>query len=124
MIPGSNLLSMALSVIAPQTVSYYRFTGNTVNAIRNKIPSYADPVDILGSLQPVARALYSQYGLDLSKKYFILFTENNLIAVDRSIAGDQISVEGVRYECLSATEWFNLDGWVEILCVRIAPANV
>lgn len=119
MIPGSNLLLRALKLIAKQTVSYYQNTGRSVNNIGMFVSSYADPILISGSLQAAPRALLEKYGLDLSKEYVVFFTNNNVLTTDRDVSGDQIIFNGIKYQCESKTNWYNLDGWVELLMVLI-----
>ena len=42
MIPGSNLLNMALSVIAKQTVAYYQANGRALNAVGQYVTTFND----------------------------------------------------------------------------------
>lgn len=119
MIPGQNILNMALSVIAKQQVTYYRFAGRALNSIGQDITTYNSPIFVVGSWQPVPRTLYYQYGLDLQKDYFTFYTSNNVIDVGRDVSGDQIAFNGQRYQCESNNDWFQLDGWKGILCVHI-----
>ena len=62
-----NLFNIATSVIPPETAQYVQFTGNTVNAIGLSVPSYAAPVDIKASIQPVGDTAYKDLGLDFQK---------------------------------------------------------
>lgn len=122
MIPGSNILNIALSVIARQTVSYFAFTGRVLNAVGEDIPSYADSVDIVGSLQPVPRILYEQYGLDLQKTYYTFYTSNPVKDVGRDVSGDQFEFGGQRFQVESNNDWYAQDGWKGVLCVLIGAA--
>ena len=123
MIPGSNLLNMALTLIAPQTVDYYQYLSRTTNSIGVYESVFASPVTIIGSFQPIPRQLYEQYGLEFQKEYWILYTSTPLADIARDISGDQIVFNNRRYECQSTTEWFALDGWVGTLCVFIGTAS-
>lgn len=118
-IPGQNLLNMALTVIAKQPMRYYRALGRTLNSVGQDITQYAPVQTIYGSWQPVPRRLYEQFGLDLQKDYFTLYTSNNVIDITRDVSGDQVAFNGQRYQCESNNEWFQLDGWNGILCVHI-----
>lgn len=118
-IPGSNILNMALSVIAKTTVQYYEAVARPLNNIGQNFTQYAPAVNIIGSFQPVPRALYMTLGLDFQKTYFRLFTSNNVVDIGRDVSSDQISFQGRRYQCESSTPWFGLDGWVEVLCIDI-----
>lgn len=117
MIPGSNILQMAFSVIATQTVSYYKFLSRTLDAIGLDVATYAAPVTLRGSFQPVPRTLYQQYGLDFSKSYFLFYTSNDAHGVTRDSSGDKLVFNGLNYQCEAETEWFAIDGWAAVLCV-------
>lgn len=119
MIPGSNLLKSALTVIASQTITYYKFAGRTENNVGQAITLYSDGIGIKGSFQPVPRNLYEIYGLDLQKEYYTFYTFNNLIDIDRNTSGDQIGFNGQRYQIESNNDWFKMDGWKGVLCIRI-----
>jgi hypothetical protein len=119
MIPGSNLLNMALSVINTQTVQYYKAKSRTLNAVGQYVTSYDDPINVAGSFQPVPRTLYEKYGLDLQKDYFTFYVSQDLIDIQRDVSPDQIVFNSKTYQCLSANDWFEMDGWVGILCVLI-----
>lgn len=121
-VPGSNLLNLALSVIAKQTLTYYQATGRTLNAVGQEITTYASPVTVMGSFQPVPRILYEKYGLDFQKSYFTFYASVNLIDIQRDVSADQIAFGSQRYQCLSSNDWFAVDGWKGILCVLIAGA--
>lgn len=119
MIPGSNLLNMALSVIAKQTIIYRKFSARVLNDVGQDISSYDAPVSIVGSFQPVPQNLYEQYGLDLQKSYFNFYSSNDIIDVARDVSGDQIEFDNKLYQCESGNEWFALDGWKGVLCVFV-----
>ena len=118
-VPGSNLLNSALSVIASQSLNYFKFNGVILNEIGMEVTQYEEPIIIWGSFQPIARDLYQQYGLDLSKSYYNFYTSNNVIGVGRDVSGDQVSFENKRYQCESITEWFGIDGWVAIRVISL-----
>jgi hypothetical protein len=119
MIPGRNLLNLALSVIAKQSLVYYKFASRSQNVIGQDVTVYAPGATIVGSWQPVSRKLYEQYGLDFQKDYFVLYTSNNTLDITRDVSADQVAFNGQRYQCESNTEWFQLDGWNGILCCHI-----
>lgn len=119
MIPGSNLLKQAFNIIAQQTVIYKKYKGRIVNAIGQYETEYEPPVAIKGSLQPLPRKLYQQYGLDLSKQYIIFYTPIKLQDVMRNTSGDQLIVNGAIYQIESATDWHAIDGWMSVIGVRV-----
>lgn len=120
MIPGSNLLRMAMGPIAPQTPLQWRaWLSRDVNEAGDFVAQYADPVDIEGSMQPVPRALYQQLGLDMSKDYQTLYTSSDVIVTDEDRGGDAILYDGAIWICESDTNWRHADGWRKILCIRV-----
>jgi hypothetical protein len=119
MIPGSDILNDALSIISSQAITYYKFSGRTLNAVGQDVAVYDAPVTVYGSFQPIQRNFYQQLGLDLQKSYFNLFTSNNIVDVGRDVSGDQVNFQGQMYQCESLTQWFDMDGWVQIRCVAI-----
>jgi len=123
MIPGANILNMALQIIAKQTVQYYAFVSRALNAVGQDIATYAAVQNIVGSWQPVPRQVYVLYGLDLQKDYFTFYTSNNVLDVTRDVSGDQIAYRGRRYQVESNNDWYQLDGWKGILCVGLGASN-
>lgn len=119
MIPGSNLMARAVRLIAQNKLSYQRFVSRTTNEIGLDVPEYEDAVDILGSIQPVPRQLYQQYGLDFQKRYVNLYAQIDVIDITRDVSGDLVTFAGRTYQLLSATDWFNIDGWAAVLCVEV-----
>lgn len=122
MIPGGNLLNLALSVIAAQPIQWLQFDAETVQSNMAVSLSYKTPVTIAGSLQPVPRSLMEILGLDMNKSYVNIFTSNNVIDIERDISSDRFTYGGTTYQGLSSTPWRNIDGWNQILCVQVPNA--
>ncbi len=120
MIPGGNIFAQAMTAIASQGVQYYANTGRTTNAIGYDVATYAAPVTILCSVQPIPRSLYEHMGLDFSKSYVTIYTTQAAVGVERGGAGDKLSFAGHDYQCLSITAWGAVDGWNELLCVAVS----
>lgn len=120
-IPGQDLLAMALTLIAPQNLIYYKALGRTLNVLGQYVTQFAEGVVMSGSWQPVPRALIMQYGLDLQKDYYTFYTSNNVLDLDRDITADQVAFNGQLFQVESDNDWFALDGWKGILCIHIAP---
>lgn len=118
-IPGQNILNMAFGAIARQTVMYYQYDSRTLNDVGQDVTSYLTAVSITGSWQPVPRNLYRVYGLDMQKDYFTFYTSNDVLDLQRDVSGDQIVFGGDKYQCQSNNDWYKIDGWKAILCVRI-----
>lgn len=122
-VPGMNLLNMALTVIQRQTITYYQYNGRSLNLVGQDVATYASPVDIAGSFQPVPRNLYMQYGLDFQKDYYTFYSSNNLLDITRDVSGDQIVFNNKRFQVESGNDWFQLDGWKGVLVCNIGADN-
>jgi len=121
-VPGSNLLNLALSVIAKQTVMYYKNTDRAINSIGLDIAEYDSPVAIKGSVQPVRRSLYEKNGLDFQRRYVTFYASTKVIDITRDLSGDQFSWNGRQWQVLSTNDWYAQDGWTGILAVDIKAA--
>ena len=118
-IPGSNLLSLANRLIAQQILQYAQYQTRAVNSVGVWNTTYNQPVQILGNIQPVPRQRYENMGLDFQKNYAIIYVQKNVIDIDRNVAGDQFTYNGIIYEAISKTNWFAQDDWVGVLCVAV-----
>ena len=124
-IPGSNILNMALTVIAKERLLYFEALGRPLNDIGQNVTEFAPAVSIVGSFQPVPRRLYETLGLDFQKSYFNLYTSNDIIDIGRDVSCDQVQFQGKLYQCESSTPWYEgLDGWVAILCISIGQVPI
>lgn len=120
MVPGSNLLNMALRIIAKQTVQWSHATSRVNNSIGLLEVTYATPVAVVGSFQPVPRNLFEKLGLDFNKEYVSYFTSHTFQDVARDVGPDQFVFAGDTWECMSNTDWTNVDGWLQSLAVKIS----
>lgn len=123
MIPGSNLLNTALTVIAKQTVFYYRSLSRVQNDVGQWVTTYATGIKLQGSFQAIPKNLYQAYGLDLQKTYFTFYTSNPVKDVARDTSPDIITYKGDRYQCESNNDWYKIDGWRGVLCVLLNPGS-
>lgn len=122
MIPGGNLLNLALSVISASAIQWLQFDAETVQPNMAVSLSYLAPVTIQGSLQPVPRHMMELLGLDMNKTYVNIFTSNSVIDIERDISSDRFIYGSATYQGLSSTPWRNIDGWNQILCVQVPNA--
>lgn len=120
MIPGSNILNIALTAIGMQQVLYYRFLTRTTNDIGLDESNYDSPIIVSGSLQPVPRNRYEQLGLDFNRNYFTFYAAKNIQDLARDVSGDRISFNGKVFDCISANDWYGIDGWLAITLVEIS----
>lgn len=127
MVPGVNLLSIALSAIMPQAVSWFSYVSRSQNAAGVWFAQYAAPQTVTScSVQAVPRSRYEQYNLDFQRNYVYWYV-NGVQAVaqdlDREIPGDIIEYAGRRYQVQSATDWYSQDNWSGFICVDVGPAT-
>lgn len=122
MIPGINILNLALSVIGRQFFDYYAYVSRTPNENGIDVTNYALPLNMSGSAQPVPRHLYAEYGLDWQKNYWTFYVSIDVIDVNRDVSGDQFFFNGKVFQCESITPWFQIDGWTAVLCIEVPNA--
>ena len=123
MIPGSNLLAFAFSMITPQPFGYEPFLGRVNNAVGLYESSYGELQTLMGSIQAVSRRVYQDYGLDFQKNYVTIYVSKNVIDVTRDTSGDRATINGRLFQIISQTDWFNIDGWVSFLAVDVGPVS-
>ena len=119
MIPGSNLLQTAFSVIGQQRVTLHKAVSRETNEIGLDVVTYAAPVTITGSVQAVPRNRYADLGLDLNSNYVTLYTVKCVSDIQRGQSGDKIVFDCKNYEITSKTDWHAIDGWVSVICQQI-----
>lgn len=119
MIPGINLLNIALGAIAPQTGQWLQFMGNVETSQGQDIPSYYPPVTIIGSFQSTDARTIQEMGLDVTAKYRTLYSSNAIAVTDRSTSPDILIFYGRRYQVAGELDWVNQDGWKGVVLVDI-----
>lgn len=121
-LPGMNLYVMATQIIAKQDYTYFAFVSRALDARGVWVVTYAAGIALRDSIQAVSRTLYETLGLDLSRYYVMIYTDNPLIVVDQGTSGDQIEFEGARYQLESETDWRPQDGHSGVLAIRLNTA--
>ena len=124
MIPGSNILNQALSVIAQTQFLYYMANARTPNSVGQYQSTYNQPRMLTGSVQAVPRNLYEKYGLEFQNHYLKIYVSQNVIDVTRNSSGDMVVYSCSNWQIESITPWFAIDGWVEIIAVQVPNAPV
>lgn len=118
---GSNILETALSVIGTYEVQYFKYLGKTTDSVGNDVPMYDTAITLQGSLQPVKKSIYEQYGLPLQKTYYDFYVSKDLLDIGRSVSGDKLQFMEKEFQCESSEDWFGMDGWVAMRCVLVKP---
>jgi hypothetical protein len=122
MIPGINLLNIALGAIQPQQITWFKFLGNNENELGQDIPSFDAGTPILGSFQPVDARTVQQLGLDIQKSYHNLATSNPVESLKRDNSPDYIVFMGRKHQVAGETNWMAQDGWKWLMFVDVGPA--
>lgn len=121
-VPGSNLLNMALGVIGAQGVEWRRYTGMVTTPSGVEQPTWAAPVTIAGSIQPVDAKTLQQLGLDWTQNYVTFYASAEFREIERDQSSDRISYAGRTYQIAGKTAWFHQDGWDAIICIEVPDA--
>lgn len=121
MIPGSNLLAQAGTVIAFQTVDYLAATGRTLDAAGVWVTTYAAPTPVRGSFQSINTNLYERLGLDYQKSYRNFYSVDPVYGTTRDRSGDRVQFFGRTYEAVGGSDWRAQDGWQGTLFVDVGP---
>lgn len=119
MIPGANLLRIALSAQGQQFAMWHRATGRELNAIGQWVASYASPILVSGSIQATPKSLYAANGLDYQKDHITCFFDLGMNVIKRGESGDQLTFAGRRWQFLSGTNWQPQDRWQELFAVDV-----
>lgn len=117
MIPGSNILALALTVQSPQAVQFYAWTGKSTRADGVEVNSYATPVTLYGSWQAVSSKDKAAYGLTMSMDYAVFYCSREFQNAARDEAPDQFVYAGTRWTVIARTGWFDMDGWDAVLVI-------
>jgi hypothetical protein len=123
-VPGSNILASALTLIASQTVRWYPFAANALDAAGIQVATYTDGGDVRGSWQSVPRVLFEKLGLEFTKDYRAFYTPADLKDIRRSAAPDLVNAYGRQWSVEYATPWRDQDGWQEVVLVDVGVAAV
>lgn len=117
-----NLLDQALSVIPKQSFTYIKFKSRTISDNGLMVNTYENAQTYEGSVQAVDSKMYEQLGLDKAKKYIQVFSSLYIKNVASQVAPDRIGWNGKLYEVVDCTDWYNQDGWTNIIAVEIKNA--
>lgn len=119
LVPGGNLLGMALRVINPQGLQWQQFTGRARNAGGDYVNTYAAAATIQGSFQPMDAKTYQALGLDLKKTYATLYTPQFIQTTNRNASGDLVTYNGKLWQGEDARDWTGQDGWGAYVFVQV-----
>ena len=119
MIPGINLLNIALGAIASQTGQWLKFMGNTQNSQGQDIPQYYPAETVIGSFQSTDARTIADMGLDVTAKYRTFYSSTPIAITDRGTSPDLLIFYGRKYQVAGELDWINQDGWKGLVLVDI-----
>lgn len=119
MIPGSNIYRAARRLIGGSTIRYQPYATRAQNAAKQWVTTYGDAFDMDVSIQAVDRNSYVEYGLDFQKNYVRIYTDYDVIDIERDTSGDRFWWQGRFYQLESDNPWFQMDGWSSALAVDV-----
>lgn len=122
LVPGGNILNVALGAIRAQLVGYHAWQSRAPDAKGVLKDVFAARVELAGSMQPVSRDRVQFLGLDASKSYATLYASAVVNPVSRDRGADQFDYAGRRYAVEGNVNWFAQDGWQGVLMVDVGPA--
>lgn len=130
-VPGVNVLNLAMGFIASQPVTLFRFVANVTQANGVDLPTYAAGVVLpRASCQAVNGQAKVNLGLNWEDDVVNLFTSAVIKPVDRvggGAGGDVFAYGGKYYHVQGRSDWFQQDGWTEALAIRVknlTPAQI
>lgn len=122
MIPGINVLGIAFGAIAQQTVRHLVATGRTQNAVGAWVTTYATPVAVRASWQPVDAKKYEQLGLAMAKVYHNIWLKSPVGGGQRGKSPDRfVGPDNRLHEVIDVKNWYGQDGWTEVMVIDVGP---
>lgn len=121
MVPGSNLLNMALGVIQPTAnVTYQEYVGKGENEFGTTVPQYGPEKPLIGvSVQPMSKQQVKQTGLELNRSYIQIWSTTNVQGGYRGRENDIIVWAGYKWQVMPDSDWMIQDGWTRIVAVKL-----
>lgn len=119
LVPGGNLLGVALGAIRAQLVGYHAWQSRAPDAKGIMQNVYAPRAEIAGSIQPVSRDRVQLLGLDTSKSYATIYAPGTQEPVSRDRGADRFDYAGRMYAAEGKTDWTAQDGWNGVLLVDV-----
>lgn len=115
----NNLLNAALSAIPTQKVFLKKAIGTTTSDDGYIVTEYAEPIEILGSMQAVQEIDIQSLGLTMNKRIMRLHTKEKINGAVENMASDLIIYDDKVYQVITPTNWQPQDGWNRIYLVEI-----
>lgn len=121
MIPGANLLQIALGVIQPTSgVTLEVYLKERDNDFGGTVVEYEPPIPWpMVSVQPVTKEQAQINGLAVNKDYITIWVTKDLTGAYRGKQNDRVTWSGHQWAIMPEQDWMFQDGWVQVLAVRL-----
>lgn len=116
-----NVLKAALKLIPKQQITYKKFIRVSVNPLGNQVNVYADPVTVIGSIQPADNDTLYKLGIANTGDYFICYIHANTLSIAQLQSNDIIvGTDGTIYNIFQSEMWYNYpdQDWNKIIIRR------
>lgn len=116
-----NVLGAALSILPKQNITYQKFTGVRPNNIGILVNTYADPVTVVGSIQPASDDTLYKLGIANTGDIFTCYLHGNLVSIADVQSNDiVVDAAGNIYNIFRSDKWSTYPGqdWNRIFLRR------
>lgn len=116
-----NVLKAALGLIPKQHITYKKFLRVAPNAYGIMVNEYADPITVIGSIQPADDDTLYKLGIANTGDFFICYLHGDALSIARLQSNDVIvGADGQEYNVFQSEMWFDYPGqdWNRIIIRR------
>lgn len=116
-----NVLGAALSILPKQNITYKKFTGVRPNNIGILVNTYADPITVVGSIQPASDDTLYKLGIANTGDIFTCYLHGNLVSIADVQSNDiVVDAAGNVYNIFRSDKWSTYPGqdWNRIFLRR------
>lgn len=116
-----NVLGAALSVLPKQNITYQKFTGVRPNNVGILVNTYADPITVVGSIQPASDDTLYKLGIANTGDIFTCYLHGNLVSIADVQSNDiVVDAAGNVYNIFRSDKWSTYPGqdWNRIFLRR------
>lgn len=116
-----NVLGAALSLLPKQNITYQKFIGVRPNSIGILVNTYADPVTVVGSIQPASDDTLYKLGIANTGDIFTCYLHGNLVSIADVQSNDiVVDAAGNVYNIFRSDKWSTYPGqdWNRIFLRR------
>lgn len=116
-----NVLGAALSILPKQNITYKKFTGVRPNNIGILVNTYADPITVVGSIQPASDDTLYKLGIANTGDIFTCYLHGNLVSIADVQSNDiVVDAAGNLYNIFRSDKWSTYPGqdWNRIFLRR------